>query len=186
MQPVNMLEAKSSLSRLVEAVEQGQVPEVVIARNGRPVARLVPLADAPVGRRTGVARGRFVVPDDIDVHNAEVARPADGRCGAMNLLLDTHVALWALADSPRLSDRARVADRVAGGHGVGECGDGGRSPSSMAWGVATCRCRGRRRWATFRSRAIGCWQCCRSTPPRWRTCRPIIKTLSTACWWRKP
>mgnify|MGYP003583703293 CR=1 FL=1 len=43
MQPVNMLEAKSSLSRLVEAVEQGQVPEVVIARNGRPVARLVPL-----------------------------------------------------------------------------------------------------------------------------------------------
>ena len=32
MQPVNMLEAKSSLSRLVEAVEQGQVPEVVIAR----------------------------------------------------------------------------------------------------------------------------------------------------------
>ena len=74
MQPVNMLEAKSSLSRLVEAVEQGQVPEVVIARNGRPVARLVSLAGAPVGRRTGVARGRFVVPDDIDVHNAEVAR----------------------------------------------------------------------------------------------------------------
>lgn len=26
----------------------------------------------------------------------------------MNLLLDTHVALWALADSPRLSDRARA------------------------------------------------------------------------------
>lgn len=74
MQPVNMLEAKSSLSRLVEAVEQGQVPEVVIARNGRPVARLVPLADAPVGGRIGVARGRFVVPHDIDVHNAEVAR----------------------------------------------------------------------------------------------------------------
>ena len=67
VEPVNMLEAKSSLSRLVEAVEQGHVAEVLIARNGRPVARLVPLADAPVGRRIGVARGRFVVPDDIDV-----------------------------------------------------------------------------------------------------------------------
>ena len=74
MQAVNMLEAKSSLSRLVEAIEQGQVPEIVIARNGRPVARLVPLDDAPAGPRIGVARGRFTVPDDIDAHNTEVAR----------------------------------------------------------------------------------------------------------------
>jgi antitoxin (DNA-binding transcriptional repressor) of toxin-antitoxin stability system len=37
MQTVNMLQAKSSLSRLVEAIEQGQEREIVIARNGRPV-----------------------------------------------------------------------------------------------------------------------------------------------------
>ncbi|MFT3778596.1 MAG: type II toxin-antitoxin system prevent-host-death family antitoxin [Ottowia sp.] len=74
MQAVNMLEAKSSLSRLVEAIEQGQTREIVIARNGRPAARLVPLEDAPVQRRIGVARGRFEVPDDIDADNAEVAR----------------------------------------------------------------------------------------------------------------
>ena len=73
MQPVNMLEAKSTLSRLVQAVEERRESEIVIARNGRPVARLVPLERAPVARRLGVARGRFTVPDSIDMHNAEVA-----------------------------------------------------------------------------------------------------------------
>jgi antitoxin (DNA-binding transcriptional repressor) of toxin-antitoxin stability system len=74
MQAVNMLQAKSSLSRLVEAIEQGREREIVIARNGRPAARLVPLDAAPTARRIGVARGRFEVPDSIDAHNGEVAR----------------------------------------------------------------------------------------------------------------
>ncbi|MBW7901514.1 MAG: type II toxin-antitoxin system prevent-host-death family antitoxin [Rhodocyclaceae bacterium] len=74
MQAVNMLQAKSSLSRLVEAIEQGQEREIVIARNGRPAARLVPIETAPAGRRIGVAKGKFEVPDSIDAHNAEVAR----------------------------------------------------------------------------------------------------------------
>lgn len=73
MSSVNMLEAKSTLSRLVQAVEEGHQAEVVIARNGRPVARLVPIDKAPASRRLGVARGRFVVPDPIDAHDAEVA-----------------------------------------------------------------------------------------------------------------
>ena len=72
MQSVNMLEAKSTLSRLVESIEQGAVREIVIARNGRPAAKLVAL-DAPSGARIGVARGLFVVPDSIDTHNADVA-----------------------------------------------------------------------------------------------------------------
>jgi prevent-host-death family protein len=74
MQTVNMLQAKSSLSRLVEAVEQGQEREIVIARNGRPVAKLVPMDTAPSGKRIGVAKGLFVVPDSIDTHNDEVAQ----------------------------------------------------------------------------------------------------------------
>lgn len=74
MQTVNMLQAKSSLSRLVEAIEQGQEREIMIARNGRPVAKLVPLDTAPPGKRIGVAKGLFVVPDSIDTHNDEVAR----------------------------------------------------------------------------------------------------------------
>jgi antitoxin (DNA-binding transcriptional repressor) of toxin-antitoxin stability system len=74
MASVNMLQAKSSLSRLVESIELGQEREIVIARNGRPAAKLVPIDVLPDGRRIGVAKGKFVVPDDIDAHNAEVAR----------------------------------------------------------------------------------------------------------------
>lgn len=74
MQTVNMLQAKSSLSRLVEAIEQGQEREIMIARNGRPVAKLVPLDTSPSEKRIGVAKGLFVVPDSIDTHNQEVAR----------------------------------------------------------------------------------------------------------------
>jgi len=74
MQTVNMLQAKSSLSRLVEAIEQGQEREIIIARNGRPAAKLVPMDTAPVGKRIGVAKGLFVVPDSIDAHNDEVAQ----------------------------------------------------------------------------------------------------------------
>lgn len=74
MQSVNMLQAKSSLSRLVEAIEQGQEREIVIARNGRPAAKLVPIDASPAGKRIGVAKGKFKVPDSIDAHNDEVAR----------------------------------------------------------------------------------------------------------------
>lgn len=71
---VNMLEAKTNLSRLVESVESGAETEIVIARNGRPAARLVPVEDAPQRNPIGVAKGQFVAPDDIDALNDEVAR----------------------------------------------------------------------------------------------------------------
>ena len=74
MQTVNMLQAKSSLSRLVEAIEQGHEREIVIARNGRPAAKLVPIDTAPSGKRIGAAKGLFMVPDSIDAHNDEVAQ----------------------------------------------------------------------------------------------------------------
>lgn len=74
MQAVNMLQAKSSLSRLVEAIEQGREREIIIARNGRPAAKLVPMETLPAGKRIGVAKGMFGVPDSIDAHNDDVAR----------------------------------------------------------------------------------------------------------------
>jgi prevent-host-death family protein len=74
MSTVNMFEAKSNLSRLVEAVETGAEPEIIIARNGRPVARLVPVGSARAGQRIGIARGAFIVPDTIDADNEEVDR----------------------------------------------------------------------------------------------------------------
>jgi prevent-host-death family protein len=73
MQIVNMLEAKSNLSRLVDAVERGQESEIIIARNGRPAARLVAVTARPVTRRIGVAKGQFTVPDTIDDDEAVIA-----------------------------------------------------------------------------------------------------------------
>lgn len=74
MHAVNMLEAKSNLSRLVESLELGTEREIIIARNGRPAAKLVPLDTAVPAQRLGVAKGAFQVPDSIDTHNPEVAR----------------------------------------------------------------------------------------------------------------
>jgi prevent-host-death family protein len=79
MPTVNMLEAKSNLSRLVEAVESGSEAEIIIARNGRPAARLVAIKSARTGNRIGVAKGRFTVPDDIDADAASIAALFTGR-----------------------------------------------------------------------------------------------------------
>lgn len=74
MQTLNMLEAKTHLSRLVESLETGAEDEILIARHGRPVARLSKIEKVDASRRIGVAKGVFDVPDDIDAHNVEVAR----------------------------------------------------------------------------------------------------------------
>jgi prevent-host-death family protein len=74
MNSVNMLEAKTHLSKYVEAVEQGLESEVIIARNGRPVAKLVPVGFEQATQRVGVAKGAFDVPETIDRSNAEVAK----------------------------------------------------------------------------------------------------------------
>lgn len=62
MKAVNMHEAKTHLSRLVARAEQGE--EVVIARAGRPVVRLVPVP-AKGKRLLGTARGKIVVHGDL-------------------------------------------------------------------------------------------------------------------------
>ncbi|NBS17086.1 MAG: prevent-host-death protein [Gammaproteobacteria bacterium] len=59
---------------MVDAIEQGRETEIVIARNGKPAAKLVPLDSVSTDLRIVVAKGLFVVPDDIDAHNEEVAR----------------------------------------------------------------------------------------------------------------
>ena len=71
MQTVNIHEAKTHLSRLVAAVKLGAEAEVIIAQNGVPAARLV-----PIGRKTkvkwGLAKGKFSVPETIDGLNPEI------------------------------------------------------------------------------------------------------------------
>lgn len=79
MHTVNMLEAKSTLSKLVEAIQSGSEEEVIIARNGRPAARLVPMDEIVPGQRIGIAKGRFVLPESIDSSNAEIATLFSGQ-----------------------------------------------------------------------------------------------------------
>ncbi len=63
---VNMHEAKTHLSRLVDEAASGT--EIVIARAGRPIAKLVPLTSAaPTGKRKlGGLEGRAHIPDNFD------------------------------------------------------------------------------------------------------------------------
>lgn len=77
MSVVNMHEAKSSLSRLVAAVRSGAEREVVIAINGTPAARLVPIDPKPK-IRWGLLKGQIVVPDDIDKSNQEIEQMFGG------------------------------------------------------------------------------------------------------------
>lgn len=79
MSTVNMLEAKTNLSRLVEAVENGVESEIIIARNGRPAARLVPVQPKQdVSKRIGIAKGLFTVPDDFDADNELIRKMFEG------------------------------------------------------------------------------------------------------------
>jgi prevent-host-death family protein len=56
---INIHEAKTHLSRYIEAVESGAESEVIIARNGKPAARLVPIQAEPKKRVLGAAKGKF-------------------------------------------------------------------------------------------------------------------------------
>ena len=62
--PVNVHEAKTHLSRLIERVEAGE--EITLARAGRPVARLVPYDRRTAPRQPGLLRGRIRISPDFD------------------------------------------------------------------------------------------------------------------------
>jgi prevent-host-death family protein len=61
---VNIYDAKTRLSQLVERAEAGE--EIIMARGGRPAARLVPFRMAPAQRKAGRLRGRVRVGRDFD------------------------------------------------------------------------------------------------------------------------
>lgn len=63
MTEINIHDAKTQFSKLLRRVAAGE--EIVIARAGEPVARLVPI-DRPPRRLIGLDRGLFKVPDDFD------------------------------------------------------------------------------------------------------------------------
>jgi prevent-host-death family protein len=64
MKAVNVHEAKTNFSRLLAKVERGG--EIIIARSGKPVARLVAIEPPAMVPILGTDAGMFVVPDDFD------------------------------------------------------------------------------------------------------------------------
>ncbi|SIQ28244.1 prevent-host-death family protein [Rhizobium sp. RU20A] len=77
MPVVNMLEAKTRLSQLVAAVEDGSESEIIIARNGKPAAKLVPMdAKEKHVRKLGQFEGMFpsMTLEEFDADNDEIAK----------------------------------------------------------------------------------------------------------------
>jgi prevent-host-death family protein len=70
MDQINVYEAKTHLSRLLDRVEAGE--EIVISRAGRPVARLVPYQRNGRTRQPGAWRGKVHLTEDFDVLPEEV------------------------------------------------------------------------------------------------------------------
>jgi prevent-host-death family protein len=69
LRTVNIHEAKTHLSRLVDAAAKGE--PFMIAKAGKPLVKVVPI-DAPAApRRLGFMRGQFTVPDDFDTMDQE-------------------------------------------------------------------------------------------------------------------
>ena len=73
MKQVNVLEAKTDFSKLIREIETGKEDGIIIARYGRPIVKMSIYNEVPIEKRIGVAKGKFSVPDDIDVHNDEIA-----------------------------------------------------------------------------------------------------------------
>lgn len=64
MRTINIHAAKTQLSRLVDEAAKGE--EITIAKAGKPVARLVPLAYGRPERRLGGLAGKVKIPEDFD------------------------------------------------------------------------------------------------------------------------
>lgn len=72
MVQVNMLEAKTDLSKLVKLLETKQEDVVYLARKGTPVVQLTLIPGNHECKRIGVAKGKFRVPDDFDNWDKEI------------------------------------------------------------------------------------------------------------------
>lgn len=73
---VNVYEAKTHLSQLLDRAAAGE--EILIARAGRPVARLMPLAARAGRREPGAWRGRVTIREDFDELPAEISAAFQG------------------------------------------------------------------------------------------------------------
>ncbi len=81
MLQVNILEAKTDFSRLIRLLESKREDCIMVARNGKPVAKITLYNDTPVSKRIGIAKGKFNVHGDFDASNQEIADMLTGGNG---------------------------------------------------------------------------------------------------------
>lgn len=70
MQVINIHQAKTNLSKLVNKVLTGE--EIVIAKAGKPVAKLVEYKEVQKPRKPGLLKGKIFVPDDFNEEDQEI------------------------------------------------------------------------------------------------------------------
>ena len=72
---MNVLEAKTNFSKIIALLERKEEKEVIVARAGKPVVKITLYEESDdISKRIGVAAGKFVVPDDFDEPDDEIAR----------------------------------------------------------------------------------------------------------------
>ena len=76
MHTVNMHEAKTKLSSLVQQALNGE--DIVIARAGKPLVRLVPFQEPRQPRRPGRLKGQILTREDFDATDAAIAELFEG------------------------------------------------------------------------------------------------------------
>ena len=70
---VNVLEAKNNLSRLLHMLESGEEDQIIISRNGEPVAQLTLMPKPEKKSIIGIAKGEFSWPEDIHYLDDEIS-----------------------------------------------------------------------------------------------------------------
>ena len=111
---VNIHEAKTHLSRLIDQVAAGR--EVIIAKAGRKVARLVPLDNGVRPKKLGGLKGRLKVPDDFNAAiDDSVVAAFEGRSTAQQTSIDRAAkhqqkspSCWDIASSPPHATQASM------------------------------------------------------------------------------
>ena len=74
MSHVDILQVKAKLSNLVKALETGAESEIIIMRDGKPAAKLVPIVQKSAIRRLGLPEGQFpmITQEQFDASNDEI------------------------------------------------------------------------------------------------------------------
>ena len=68
----NVLEAKTGFSKLLRLFKPKRERTIALARNGNPAAIMPTYPEAPVSKRTGIAKGQFQDPEGFDAYDEKI------------------------------------------------------------------------------------------------------------------